>query len=275
MLRIFVSLFLALTLNFYAYGQSKSVARPNENSLPSPMAKSQIEPIPPELLRRSTALHSLLQPSAKTWIDEQAKIEAKRPSPNLDALRATIRQRFAISPPPAKSGRQQPAAALQSNNAVDEVAVMIILEMVQEGDRDLQAQMQNAYAMMQVKQALRNLLDQLDQQMAAGKTSPRNENCSTAFCRSIPTKLTELATASAQTPRPIHLQAPAITTYQQLSALQNQLQNALDSENEISEMGSMQLQMLMDARSKLLQMASDIEKANSDTANAITQNIKQ
>ena len=35
------------------------------------------------------------------------------------------------------------------------------------------------------------------------------------------------------------------------------LQNALDSDNEISEMTSMQLQMLMDMRSKLLQTASD------------------
>ena len=53
------------------------------------------------------------------------------------------------------------------------------------------------------------------------------------------------------------------------------LQNALDSDNEISEMTSMQLQMLMDMRSKLLQTASDIEKSMSDTNMAIAGNIKQ
>ncbi len=52
------------------------------------------------------------------------------------------------------------------------------------------------------------------------------------------------------------------------------LQNDLDSDNEISEMASMQLQMLMDLRSKLLQTASDIEKSVTDTNNAIVGNIK-
>jgi hypothetical protein len=53
------------------------------------------------------------------------------------------------------------------------------------------------------------------------------------------------------------------------------LQNALDSDNEMSEMTSMRLQMLMDMRSKLLQTASDIEKSMSDTDMAIVGNIKQ
>jgi len=53
------------------------------------------------------------------------------------------------------------------------------------------------------------------------------------------------------------------------------LQNVLDSDNEISEMTSMQLQMLMDTRAKLLQTASDMEKSMSDTDMAIVGNIKQ
>jgi hypothetical protein len=53
------------------------------------------------------------------------------------------------------------------------------------------------------------------------------------------------------------------------------LQNTLDSENEISDMEAMQLQMLMDTRSKLLQAASDLEKSIADTDNALVQNIKQ
>ena len=65
----------------------------------------------------------------------------------------------------------------------------------------------------------------------------------------------------------------AISTAQ-LHQIQNLLQNNLDSENEISEMGSMQLQMLMDARAKLLQAASNIEKSMSDTDTAIVGNIK-
>ena len=60
-----------------------------------------------------------------------------------------------------------------------------------------------------------------------------------------------------------------------LTALQNELQNSLDSDNEISEMRSMPLQMLMDQRSKLLQTASDLEKSVTDATNTVTQNIKQ
>jgi len=64
-------------------------------------------------------------------------------------------------------------------------------------------------------------------------------------------------------------------TISSLQNAQSTLQNDLDSDNEISEMGSMQLQMLMDSRSKLLDTASDIEKTKSDTDNAISGNIKQ
>jgi len=53
------------------------------------------------------------------------------------------------------------------------------------------------------------------------------------------------------------------------------LQNDLDSDNEISEMTSMQLQMLMDTRSKLLQTVSAIQKAMSDIEGAIAGNVKQ
>ena len=63
-------------------------------------------------------------------------------------------------------------------------------------------------------------------------------------------------------------------TMSQLSAIQNELQNSLDSDNEISEMGSMQLQMLMDVRSKLLQTVSNIEKSTFDALQAIVGNIK-
>lgn len=56
---------------------------------------------------------------------------------------------------------------------------------------------------------------------------------------------------------------------------QTNLQNQVDSENEVSEMTSMQLQMLMDDRSTLLQTASDIEKTISDTDLGVVGNIKQ
>jgi hypothetical protein len=48
-----------------------------------------------------------------------------------------------------------------------------------------------------------------------------------------------------------------------------------NANSEISQMSSMQLQLLMDTRSKLLQTVSNIEKTTSDTNMAIVGNIKQ
>jgi hypothetical protein len=56
--------------------------------------------------------------------------------------------------------------------------------------------------------------------------------------------------------------------------VQSGLQNALDSDNDLSEMASAMLQMLMDARSKLLQTVSGIEKGIGNTDMAIAGNIK-
>jgi len=51
-----------------------------------------------------------------------------------------------------------------------EAAVVVILMMVQDGDKDLQAQMAAAYAIMSVKQTVRNMLKELDKEIAdAGK----------------------------------------------------------------------------------------------------------
>jgi hypothetical protein len=61
----------------------------------------------------------------------------------------------------------------------------------------------------------------------------------------------------------------------QLTAAMQSLQNTFGSDQETSEMTSLQLQMLMDVRSKLLQTASDMEKSMSDTNMAIAGNIKQ
>ncbi len=105
-----------------------------------------------------------LQPSVRLWVEQQAKIEARRSALDVNALRTAIVQRFAGSLPAA--GSQQPSASLEDGGEVAEMAVLVILMMVQDGDRDLQAQMQAAEAQLQAKQALRATLDDLDQLQA-------------------------------------------------------------------------------------------------------------
>ena len=71
------------------------------------------------------------------------------------------------------------------------------------------------------------------------------------------------------------MQLPCPATTSNVATAVQTLQNDLDSDEEVSEMTSMRLQMLMDMRSKLLQTASDMEKSLSDTDMAIVGNIKQ
>ena len=60
----------------------------------------------------------------------------------------------------------------------------------------------------------------------------------------------------------------------QIKMIQQELQDDLDSMNEMSEMTSLRLQMAMDRRSKLVETLSNIMKKISATGDTIVQNLK-
>ena len=62
----------------------------------------------PETLKHYQKLLASLQPSARAWIEEQAKIEASRPALDVPALKGAILQRFGGSAPGTTA--QQPNA---------------------------------------------------------------------------------------------------------------------------------------------------------------------
>ena len=59
-----------------------------------------------------------------------------------------------------------------------------------------------------------------------------------------------------------------------VNSVKEQLRTKLDSMNEMSEMTSLRLQMMMDRRSKFISTLSNIMKKISDTQNTIIQNMK-
>jgi hypothetical protein len=195
-------------------------------------------------LRRYQPFLDSLPPSAIAWMEHRAKIEAKRPTLDLQALRRAVWERFSDSLP--QPGPEPKGIGLQVGGDVAEMAVIIIMMMVQDGDKDLNSEMAEAEAQMQAKQSLRALLNEMDQlQMQLIDRISRGEpDCG------------------------------CITSRQLLNVI-SQLDDKLCSDDEASEMTSMQLQTLMDARSKLLQTASDMEKSMSDTEMAIVGNIKR
>jgi hypothetical protein len=154
-------------------------------------------------------------------------------------------------PPPLPAG-----VVPQLGGDVAEMAVIVILMMAQDGEQDLNEEMMEAQAQMQAKQATRAELNQLSKGLAQ-------------LLQTV-----EIESDSADSLSSVAING-GYTALQNLQSATSMLQNILDSDNEISEMTSTQLQMLMDTRCKLLQTASDMEKSMADTDMAIVGNIKQ
>jgi hypothetical protein len=223
----------------------------------SPTTKPQ--PVPAEIERRSQALHAVLKPTAAAWVAQQAKFEEQQSKLDTDALKTAIRQRFGAS---------------LAGADVNALVFAVLTEATDDQDSDLQALMQEVQAQTQAKQALRSLLDEINAQVATNAKAAGNDKCSTALCQALPTRLAQIATETAQMPKPVRLQAPPNLTYGQLGALQSQLNNSLDSMNEMSEMTSMELQMAMDRRSKFVETLSNLLKSIDDASGAIVSNMK-
>lgn len=268
---ILVGFCTALLLNPCASAQSPV----SHVVAPAPAAKLEIRPVPPELTRRFEPLYAALKPSARDWIDLQAKIEAQRPRPNLNALRAAIRQRFPLLFPPA--GFRQPGAASlqQSDSDIDAVVFVVLAQTAQSVQANIEADAQQIQALTQDINALRQALEQLNQDMAALQKSARRDSpCNTPSCRSLPSTLAFLNKSSANLRHSTHFQAPARLTLAQLQALVNQMESALSTVGDDAQLANVDLQNTLQKQSQTLQLISDTEKTMHDTAMSIIANLK-
>jgi hypothetical protein len=239
-----------------------------------------ITPIPAAQLALYQKYTGLLQPGVKSWIESQAQVERTKSSLDLAALTAAIHARFDPTQAPAAGGLSP--AALDGSEAA-ELAVLVVLEMIQDEDNDLQAQMIETEAQVAAKQSLQAAANILSMDtgtlVSAGAVSNTVDAATpvsagaTTICAPLRQDLAAINRALAEGKTPMQVPCPATTS--NVASAATTLQNDLDSDNEVSEMTSMRLQMLMDMRSKLLQTASDMEKSLSDTDMAIVGNIKQ
>ncbi len=242
-----------------AQGQGVRDARIAEKPL-----ATEVRPIEPELTRRFSSLHGRLQPSARTWVEQQAQVEAQKSAPDVAGLNSAIRSRFAAK----RNVMSSPAGG-----DIEAVAFLVMMQATNDMDKDLQQIMAEVKSMNNAKQKLRDLINQVNKDVAdnAGKT---DAPCLTPLCRSLSSELNELATGTAGLRRPVRLSAPARPTYGNLRVLQGQLKQNLDSMNEMSETESLRLQMAMDRRSKFVATLSNIAKKMSDTSESMVQNLK-
>ena len=89
--------------------------------------------------------------------------------------------------------------------------------------------------------------------------------------------VTTTPTTRVQTIQPspkVNTQANTQVSATEIKQVQDSLKSKLDSMNEMSEMTSLRLQMMMDRRSKFISTLSNIMKKISDTQSAIIQNMK-
>jgi hypothetical protein len=287
-----IFLFASATAILPFSAQAGTTASTGESKEVAAIPKS-IPAVPADVASQTAALRQHVQPAVSAWIKQQAKVEAGRRAFDLNVLRAAVRQRFGASLASASgSGTARPTAA-QTNSSLDAIVALVMMQMVSDQDNDLNALMQQVQAQTQAKQALRNLLNQVNQQIAALSKSP-SQPCATAFCRQLPSNLgtlrNQIAAATRRTtasstiyfqPLPT-VNAPSTPSassgsmsVQQLGSIQSELQNELSSMNDLSDEQSTLLQMAMNQYSQILQLMSNMLKSVGDTENAIVSNIKQ
>ena len=80
-------------------------------------------------------------------------------------------------------------------------------------------------------------------------------------------------TASAKLPHAVHFQAPSSLTNAQLVALQSQMNSALNTVGDDSQLANIDLQNAMQKQQQALQMISDMEKEMNDTAMSVIRHL--
>ena len=225
---------------------------------------TEVRPIQPEMTRRFAALQPRLQPSARMWVEQQARVEAQKSAPDVAGLESAIRSRFRTN---ARSAANAPGADIEA------VAFLVMMQATQDMDKDLQAIMAEVKSMTNAKQKLRDLINQVNKDVADNAGKP-DAPCLTPQCGSLASELKELAATTAGLRNPVRLSAPARPTHANLRVLQGQLKQNLDSMSEMSETESLRLQMVMDRRSKFMATLSNILKKMSNTSDSIVQNMK-
>jgi hypothetical protein len=253
---------IILQVGIAAIAGSQAPQKSAESKAPAGHAPVAIRPVPAEMTRRFETYRGALQPSARAWIEQRARIEAQTRNLDLPALKSAIHQRFAGS------------GVNLSGADIDEIVVITLMESANDGEQDLRDKMNQMQAVTQQKQAIRQLLEEVQRDAAQNAKQNENAQCVSPLCKSLPARLANLRAAAGKLPRPVNLQTPEHINYGDLSKVQAELQNGLDSMNDMNEQLQMEVQMSMDQRSQFLDVVSNMMKTMSDSASATIANMK-
>lgn len=221
----------------------------------------QLRPVPQEIIRRHAVLSAKLQPSTRMWVQQRAFLESKKSSPDVTALKADAKSHFQATNPNL------------SGADIEALAFLVMMEASKSAEEDLKSIMDGVKLINKQKDALRSVVDELNQQTAAIKAQPSTP-CNTPLCRSLSSRISQIQSQSPASPRLRRVQLRPSPTYADLNAARSDIKSNLDSLSEMGETESMRLQMAMDRQSKMMAALSNILKKMSDTNDSIVQNIK-
>lgn len=277
-------------------GQPPPTAGPVTSSLTRPpnatlVVPQQVPTLPPAISQRLASDLPRLQPTVRAWIDDQVRRQRSLPAPDLEALRAATRTRFAPPPKtpanPATSlpgarvavGKTTPVAATAPANApppvnlgamdIDALCQIVMAQCAKDTEVDLRAMLNELQNSQKVKAELRALLGDIHKELELSR--PASTPCASPNCRSFEGRLRTLA---AKLPPKARLAIQPIGTLGDLSRAEASLKGSLDSLSEMGEMEALRLQMAMDRMSKLMSTLSNLMKKASETSAGIIANLK-
>jgi hypothetical protein len=256
--------FVAL-VTISAGAQTQSPVAQRDKAAGAVQSQTQSVEIPADMSRRIAALQSALQPSARAWTDQQAHLESQKQTSDAPSIEAAVYNRF-----PALNTRGSSAKASDINSLV----AIVMMQEAKDAETDLQQMTAQVKAINDAKQKMRDLLSQTQLEVKSNENLDAKAMCQTAVCKSLPSTLNEISSATANTSKPVRILVPAKPTYADLRTLPTQLQSNLNSMNDVSETMQLQLQMAMDRQAKLIETLSNLLKKIDDTASTVIQNIK-
>lgn len=218
--------------------------------------------LPAGAARLHAALASKPQPTVRAWIGEEARKLSQAPPASVDEgpLRAAIQSRF--------------AGQSLGDQDIEALAFLVLMQATSDMDKDLKAIMAEVQALNGAKQKLRELADKARKQVVENAGRKGTDRCAAPVCGGLQPAGAEATAALRRARVQVTLTPREPATVGELRAVADDVKGKLDSMNEMSEMTSLRLQMMMDRRSKFISTLSNIMKKISSTQDTLVQNLK-
>jgi hypothetical protein len=218
-----------------------------------------VQPVPRPMANRYSRLQARLKPSARAWLEQQARIARGNTALNLPATETAIRSRFRVLP---------------GSPAVDQGVFIVVMMMADQSARDIPGIAAQVNRLKDAKQKVVGLMSDVQQERAGNPRGNSDLPCRSTVCQSLAGRARAASDEAARAGHPIRLTTAEPLTYARLSQFETALGAATTDLDSFGEMEQLRLQMLMDQRAKYFETASNILKKIGQTDDGIVESMK-